>query len=355
MLLRNALDMEGSKHNLISVGLLDEAGFVTTFADAMGTVSTKQGKVLLRFPRVDRLYRMPLGGTKFLEQLPQHVVNWSQGSLLSAHEVLRHMDMDAVRKLLNFPPASATSPNPICVSCCHARMRNKRDAKEALTAAPRFGYRLHSDTSRKMPATNAFGVQGAQRYLITGDEFTGFLWAEICQRKSDATRLVLSRVNKINNKHPANKVVEHQTDGGSEFINKNLVNYGNNGGTGGAPGGGGGGASAAGDPTGPAGDGQPFTNFPAPIFSPVNFPASWTTAVGPAGLFGGGGAGGGYPDSSGNSGGSGGGGDSAPYPSTSAGSPGEDHTGGGGGSGAYSGNAGGSGGTGVLIIRYSST
>ena len=61
-----------------------------------------------------------------------------------------------------------------------------------------------------------------QRYILTGDEYTGFLWVEFGQRKSDATRLVLSRVNKINNKHPANKVVEHQTDGGTEFRNKVL-------------------------------------------------------------------------------------------------------------------------------------
>lgn len=135
----------------------------------------------------------------------------------------------------------------------------------------------------------------------------------------------------------------------------NLVNYGNNGGTGGAPGGGGGGASAAGDPTGPAGDGQPFTNFPAPVFSPVNFPASWTTAVGPTGLFGGGGGGGGYPSATAFGGGTGGGGDGAGYDGVSTGSPGEDHTGGGGGSGSYPGLGGGSGGTGVLIIRYSST
>ena len=205
MLLRNTMNIEGSKHNLISVGLLDEAGFVTTFSDGMGVVSTKDGKVLMKCPRVDRLYRLPIGNMRCLESMPQHVVNWDQGSLLSAHEVLRHMNMDSVRRLLNFPPASATSPNPICTSCCYAKMRNKREATEALTAAPRFGYRLHSDTSRKMPATNAFGVQGIQRYILTGDEYTGFLWVEFGQRKSDATRLVLSRVNKINNKHAPGK------------------------------------------------------------------------------------------------------------------------------------------------------
>ena len=132
----------------------------------------------------------------------------------------------------------------------------------------------------------------------------------------------------------------------------NLVNYGNNGASGPVPGGGGGGASAAGS-GGPAGDGQPFPNFPAPIFSPVNFPASWTSAVGPTGLFGGGGGGGGYPSATPFDGGTGGGGDSAGYDGSTTGSPGEDHTGGGGGSGSYPGLAGGSGGTGILIIRYS--
>lgn len=132
----------------------------------------------------------------------------------------------------------------------------------------------------------------------------------------------------------------------------NLNNYGFGGGTGGSPGGGGGGASASGDPSGPGGDGQPFANFPGPIFQPV-FPTipTWGTTVGPTGLFGGGGAGGGYPDGA-ETGGTGGGGDAAPYPGGTVGSPGIDHTGGGGGSGTYPGNGGGSGGNGFVIIRY---
>ena len=70
-----------------------------------------------------------------------------------------------------------------------------------------------------------------------------------------------------------------------------------------ANGGGGGGAGAAAginqdgaitDPASPGGAGRPFSNFPAPVIAPaIPSPvrSDWTTAVGPTGLFGGGGAG----------------------------------------------------------------
>ena len=90
----------------------------------------------------------------------------------------------------------------------------------------------------------------------------------------------------------------------------NITNYGNAGGaysphTNGYGGGGGGGAGGAGEaarnstnyPDGNdgahGGDGQPFSNFPAPVLAPaIPSPvrSDWTTAVGPTGLFGGGGS-----------------------------------------------------------------
>lgn len=85
--------------------------------------------------------------------------------------------------------------------------------------------------------------------------------------------------------------------------------YSNGGAAGGesASGGGGGGAGAAAgtnqdggitDPAAVGGAGRPFSNFPAPVIAPaIPSPARpvWSPAVGPTGLFGGGGAGYGCP------------------------------------------------------------
>ena len=83
------------------------------------------------------------------------------------------------------------------------------------------------------------------------------------------------------------------------------VIYSNRGASGGesSNGGGGGGAGAAAgvnqdgtitDPASPGGAGRPFSNFPAPVLAPaIPSPArsTWSTAVGPTGLFAGGGTG----------------------------------------------------------------
>ena len=218
------LDLRGSSYDLLSVGILDDAGLEVRFAGGRGVVTNPaDGEVLLVAPKEDGLYRLKASHSiQNFYQAPQHVVNWTVSTLLSAHEMLRHLDFDVVRKLLNLPPASRTNPNPVCESCQYARMREKKSAKEALTAAPRYGYRLHSDMSRKMPITNAFGVQDIQRYQLTGDEFTGTLWVNFCQRKSDGGKLVLKVVDAINNERAPERVVEHQTDGGKEYVQKKL-------------------------------------------------------------------------------------------------------------------------------------
>ena len=107
------------------------------------------------------------------------------------------------------------------------------------------------------------------------------------------------------------------------------------------------------------GDGQPFSNFPAPVLAPA-IPApvrsDWTTAVGPTGLFGGGGSStysNSYgPGSTARSPGGGGGGywNATPDPIAN----GVANTGGGGGSRGPSPVSipSGAGGSGILIIRY---
>ena len=156
-------------------------------------------------------------------------------------------------------------------------------------------------------------------------------------------------------------------------------------------GGGGGGAGAAGvrgsdgpsspgnapdGPGGTGGNGQPFPGFPGPGLSPV-IPAPAASAIGPTGLFGGGGGSsslfeipsadangftGPFPANQINTGGSGGGGrgailgSPAPQPEVNGAIPagiGIDNTGGGGGGGSTPfGYTGQDGGDGIVIIRY---
>ena len=158
----------------------------------------------------------------------------------------------------------------------------------------------------------------------------------------------------------------------------NITNFGNAGGafsphTNGYGGGGGGGAGGAGEaarnttnyPDGEdgahGGDGQPFSNFPAPVIAPA-IPApvrsDWTTAVGPTGLFGGGGSAtageGAGPGDTRRSPGGGGGAYTNSTPNPIA--DGIANTGGGGGARSPSPISlpSGAGGSGILIVRYTS-
>jgi hypothetical protein len=130
-----------------------------------------------------------------------------------------------------------------------------------------------------------------------------------------------------------------------------LTGYGNPGGHGSEDGGGGGGAGGAGntEPGGaatPGGAGQPFPAFAYPLIQPsIPSPLQPTfgPAVGPTGLYGGGGAAGGEgQDGTGGPGGGGGPGNAA--------NPGIELTGGG-GAGYEESNAGGNGGAGSIFLR----
>tara|TARA_Y100001938_G_scaffold78656_1_gene108653 strand:- start:2246 stop:3319 length:1074 start_codon:yes stop_codon:yes gene_type:complete len=121
--------------------------------------------------------------------------------------------------------------------------------------------------------------------------------------------------------------------------------------------GGGGGAGNTSPTEGKGGNGEPFTNFPAPVISPgVPSPeqAAFESAVGPTGLFGGGGGRGSEGSGNQQPGGPGGGGDGASgsNPGTNGGAAIYGTGGGGGGSSGY-GATGGSGGSGIVVIRYS--
>ena len=139
------------------------------------------------------------------------------------------------------------------------------------------------------------------------------------------------------------------------------VNYSNGGAAGGEDtnGGGGGGAGAAAgtnqdgsitDPASPGGAGRPFSNFPAPVLAPA-IPAPvrplWTPAVGPTGLFGGGGAGYDHPGTVPRA--PGGGGEWRDPTGSATINGGVDYTGGG---GAGPNPSPGGGGKGIVIVYY---
>ena len=206
--------------NLLSVGKFDDLGLTSTFKDGKCSVSDRRGVTILSGVKVDGLYRVQ--ERQEVSALAGNIMNYDTSCLLRDHERLGHRAFSTVRKLMNYPSASRECLDPVCESCQYAQMRNKGIPKEALSRAPRYAYRLCSDTSNKKPTTNAEGKTGLQRYALTVDEHTGTMHVDFNQRKANAKFSVIDLIDRINSERQVDKVAEHQSDGGTEWLNKKM-------------------------------------------------------------------------------------------------------------------------------------
>ena len=217
--LSKTLDIPGSSHDLVSVGQLDDLGFTTIFKNQEGRVLDKNDKLVMYAEKIDGLYRIR---SALVDQCFNHVQLYNTDSLRHYHDALKHMSFNEIRKIFNLPPETKEDLNPFCAACHYAQTRNMKKPSEGLLRAPRFGYRIHSDTSCKLPATKFVSESGIQRYVLSCDEFTDTLFVNFVARKSDVKRKIVELVGSINNERSPEGVVEHQTDGGTEFVNKTL-------------------------------------------------------------------------------------------------------------------------------------
>ena len=217
--LSKTLDIPGSAHDLVSVGQLDDLGFTTIFKNQEGRVLDKNDKLVMYAEKIDGLYRLR---SALVDQCFHHVQLYNTDAIRNYHDALKHMSFNEIRKIFNLPPETKEDLNPFCAACHYAQTRSMKKPSEGLLRAPRFGYRIHSDTSCKMPATKFVSESGIQRYVLSCDEFTDTLFVNFVARKSEVKRKIVELVGSINNDRSPEGVVEHQTDGGTEFVNKTL-------------------------------------------------------------------------------------------------------------------------------------
>jgi transposase InsO family protein len=157
-----------------------------------------------------------------VKMLPQHIQKYNPASLLTDHQLCGHRNFTFVRALKNYPPASRTDPNPVCRACLAAQFREPKRRKEARTVSPRYNYRWCTDTSCKLPRSQYGTQRDIQRYFLTVDEFSLQMVPMFGLRKSDAKARVVEHTDRQNNKNTLQKVAEHQTDSGKEYLNAAL-------------------------------------------------------------------------------------------------------------------------------------
>ena len=188
--LLKSLDVKQSRKNLVSIGQLVEAGmevYMGTKATGkpIAEVRDNNGNLLLYAEMKNRLFALKTMEkdciTENVTQLAKTVkirggyTNFDSGTLQIFHEMLGHRAFSYVRRVMGFPPMSTSCLDPICIACHEAQFRNLPIKREALTCAPRVGYRLCSDVSAKLPRTSYRANHDVQRYQLTVDEYSEFL------------------------------------------------------------------------------------------------------------------------------------------------------------------------------------
>ena len=139
--LQNVLDIPDSHQNLVSVGCLDDAGMKTVFEKQEGRVYAPDGELMLVFKKLDGLYVLEDNKGKVMKVNPQKVMQWEVANLLKIHQALGHISFKRCRALMNFPPESMDSPDPVCTGCLKAQMVLLKSDKEGQRAAPRYHFK----------------------------------------------------------------------------------------------------------------------------------------------------------------------------------------------------------------------
>ena len=168
----------GSNINLLSMGALLEEGCEVK-ADKNGATVSHDGEIFMYAKLVDRLlelqYEVPPELETKVKQHAGHISNFDTGTLKVLHDTVGHWGFDYIRKIFNFPRKSVECPDPVCTPCLEAQYKDRKIKTEALTAAPRKGFRICSDVSGKWPRTNYGGKTDIQRFQLHRDEYTGKL------------------------------------------------------------------------------------------------------------------------------------------------------------------------------------
>ena len=210
----------GSNINLLSMGALLEEGCEVK-ANKNGATVSHDGEVFMYAKLKDRMLELqPEMPPEVIKQNVGHVSNFDTGTLKVLHDTVGHWGFDYLRKIFNFPRASNDCPDPVCTPCLEAQYKNRKIRLEALTAAPRKGFRICTDVSGIWPRTTYAGKTDIQRFQLHRDEYTGKGWVTYMQRKDQCKKEVATLIGQINAEIAPFKVAEHQTDGGKEYLNK---------------------------------------------------------------------------------------------------------------------------------------
>ena len=224
MILRNVLHCPGIAFTLVSMSVMDRAGYSFTLKDSWLSVIAPNGTKIADIPLENGLYRIPVQG---------HVASIAAGGELTVridelHRRLGHLGVDACRDAVRrgmvdgVKLVDANAPAINCEPCARSKAAEKSFPKESPT--PRvveYGGRIHSDVWGHAPVKSL----GGREYMLTfTDEHTREVTVYFMAKKSDtfeAYKLFEAWVST----HRQAKIKILRTDRGGEYLSNAFKKY----------------------------------------------------------------------------------------------------------------------------------
>jgi hypothetical protein len=147
------------------------------------------------------------------DECPKFANSFLLEDLQLIHLKSNHRAFSVLRQIYGFPPATTSSPDPICSACCRAEMPRPPLASEALSAPTRPFQLLTYDMSSKHPPDKYRN----QRSVIIICKFSDEWIPVYMKRKSDVYDKLEGVIKRINNRIMPYKISYVRTDGGKEL------------------------------------------------------------------------------------------------------------------------------------------
>src|SRR5882724_6107519 len=201
---------------LVSIGLIDDAGYTVTFANGTCTIRDTAHKTIGLFPKWEGLYKVD---TYLRDSTSTSSLDTSL-SIEDAHRLLSHISPDAVKWLCKDGLITGFTLNhnteiAACDSCAYAKLMHKPIPKERSgKCADSPGVEIHTDVWGPSPVKS---LGGKLYYISFTDNKTCYTRVYLLALKSEAFKAYLSFKAWLKTQH-GTKIKQLHSDRGGEYL-----------------------------------------------------------------------------------------------------------------------------------------
>ncbi|HEV7735797.1 MAG TPA: reverse transcriptase domain-containing protein, partial [Chlamydiales bacterium] len=207
---------------LVSIGKIDEAGYISTFAGGKCTIQNADGTIIGVIPKTRGLYM-----TSRHDEPTAYTVNGTQKlTLMDLHRRMGHIEPKVVKESVekNTIIGIQLTSNEIteCDACVQGKLKRLEVAKERMTSlATKFGEHIHSDV---WGPTEKETLGGKKYFVSYTDDHTRWTTVYLLRQKSEVFA-TFKAYHKWVNTHLKVPILRLHSDRGGEYTSAAFQDY----------------------------------------------------------------------------------------------------------------------------------